>query len=295
MSWQEQLEADWQEQLEADGFCLLPQAVSASTVAAAIAHWQALLQSPRVHASLVMSAAGSVSGARNILDLWPEVVELLRVPAVGRAISLVLGPTACVVRGLYFDKPPGHSWALPWHKDYTLAVQAHRPSAIVTKPTTKAGVPHVVAPADILERMLTVRIHLDPMTAENGPLRVIPGSHRNYHLADDPPRQPQTILCQAGDVLLMRPLVTHASGHTVNGTILHRRIVHFECAAAFPLPDGITWKWAIPLTPQPVREWGGEHSIVGASQLAVGASQLDGGASCHPVAAAPMSHDSREE
>jgi ectoine hydroxylase-related dioxygenase (phytanoyl-CoA dioxygenase family) len=162
----------------------------------------------------------------------------------------VLGPSARIVRGLYFDKPPGHSWALPWHKDLTLAVEAHRPSNLLTHPTIKAGVPHVVAPQQILDRMLTVRIHLDPMTTENGPLRVIPGSHRSYRPADDPPRPPRTLLCNAGDVLIMRPLVTHASGHSANGTSQHRRILHFECAADFPLPDGFVWKWSIPLNEQ---------------------------------------------
>lgn len=240
----------WLEQLDAEGFCLLPHAVSAQTVTAAIHHWQALTQSLRDHSALLVSEEGSTYGARNILDLWPQVVEWLREPAIRDVLRQVLGASARVVRGLYFDKPPGHSWALPWHKDYTLAVQAHHASSVLTKPTIKAGVPHVVAPQWVLEQMLTVRIHLDPMTPENGPLRVIPGSHRSYCPADDPPRPTRVLLCDAGDVLIMRPLLTHASGHSANGTSLHRRIVHCECAADFPLPDGFVWKWSIPLDEQ---------------------------------------------
>ncbi len=237
----------WREQLDAEGFCLLPHAVAAQAVTAAIHHWHALTQSLRDHPSLLVSEEGSTYGARNLLDLWPQVVDLLRAPVIRDAVRLVLGASARVVRGLYFDKPPGHSWALPWHKDYTLAVQAHRDSSILTKPTIKAGVPHVVAPQWILEQMLTVRIHLDPMTPDNGPLRLIPGSHGSYRAVDDPPRPPRVLLCNAGDVLIMRPLVTHASGHSTNRTSQHRRILHFECAADFPLPDGFVWKWSIPL------------------------------------------------
>ena len=80
------------------------------------------------------------------------------------------------VRILFFDKPPGHSWALPWHKDYTIAVKRHGVEGTFTKPTTKAGVPHVIAPFEILDRMLTVRFHLDDMNEDNGPLRVLLGS-----------------------------------------------------------------------------------------------------------------------
>ena len=167
---------------------------------------------------------------------WPA-------PVVRDALLEVLGPDAGVVRALYFDKPPGHSWALPWHKDYSLAVRAHGPVGAFTKPTVKAGVPHVIAPREVLDRMLTVRIHLDDVTPENGPLRLIPGSHRFYSEKHDEPREAVSLHCRAGDVLLMRPLVTHASGHCKPVAGLHRRIVHLECAAGPDLPDGYAWKW----------------------------------------------------
>jgi ectoine hydroxylase-related dioxygenase (phytanoyl-CoA dioxygenase family) len=146
-----------------------------------------------------------------------------------------------VVRVLFFDKPPGHSWALPWHKDYNIAVREHRGGDVFTKPTKKAGVPHVIAPAELLKTMLTARLHLDAMTTANGPLRVIPGSHRHYAMGEDGLRQPVTVYCGAGDVLLMRPLLTHSSSHSKTDAGLHRRIVHFECAASPELPDGYRW------------------------------------------------------
>jgi hypothetical protein len=51
-------------------------------------------------------------------------------------------------------------------------------SEIRISPTVKAGIPHLVAPQWLLERMLTIRVHLDEVTHENGPLVVQPGSHR---------------------------------------------------------------------------------------------------------------------
>jgi ectoine hydroxylase-related dioxygenase (phytanoyl-CoA dioxygenase family) len=169
-------------------------------------------------------------------------------PALREVLLAELAPGAGVVRGLFFDKPPGHGWALPWHKDYTVAVRAHGPPGRFRKPTTKAGIPHLEAPTELLARMLTARVHLDDMTDENGPLRVVPGSHRFDRTADDEPRPPVVVRCRAGDVLLMRPLLTHASGHAAPGTAMHRRIVHLECAPAGELGDGYEWRDFVPLT-----------------------------------------------
>lgn len=237
----------WREQLDADGFALLRGALAPGAVAGALAAWDEVTSAHAADGALLSGETGPAYGARNLLDLWPGVVDLVRAPAIRAVLADVLGRGAGVVRVLYFDKPPGHSWALPWHKDYSLAVKAHRAGASVfTKPTMKAGVPHVIAPQSVLDRMLTVRVHLDAVTADNGPLRAIPGSHRAYHQNDDLPRDAVALCCAAGDAVLMRPLVTHASGHsTAAGG--HRRTVHLECAADVQLPDGYEWKWFVPV------------------------------------------------
>ena len=234
----------WREQLEDDGFAILP-ALSPEAVATALAEWAEVTRAHANDESLLTGEGGPAYGARNLLDLWPTVVELVRVPVLREVLLDALGEGAGVVRVLYFDKPPGHSWALPWHKDCSLAVEAHGRSGAFTKPTVKAGVPHVIAPKELLDRMLTVRIHLDAMTSENGPLRVIPGSHRAYHQSNDPHREAVALHCAAGDAILMRPLVTHASGHSKPGAKLYRRIVHLECAADAELPEGYRWKWFV--------------------------------------------------
>jgi hypothetical protein len=233
----------WRARLEADGYALLADAFAPTAVAAILAEWAEVTRAHAADAALLAGDGGPAYGARNLLDLWPRVVELARAPLVRTALLETLGDGAGVVRVLYFDKPPGHSWALPWHKDYSVAVRGHGESRALTKPTVKAGVPHVLAPQSVLDRMLTVRVHLDDVTAENGPLRVIPGSHRAYQQKDDPPREAVPIHCRAGNVLLMRPLVTHASGHSTTDAPRHRRVVHLECAADRELPDGYAWNW----------------------------------------------------
>ena len=233
----------WAEQLQRDGYAFLRSALSPEAVAKALREWAAITAANAEADAVLAGASGPAYGARNLLDLWPGVTALVRTAPVRDALRAVLGPGAGVVRVLYFDKPPGHSWALPWHKDYSLAVKAHRPSPLFTKPTVKAGVPHVIAPQTVLDRMLTVRVHLDDMTPANGPLRVIPGSHRFYEQVNDEPREAVTLECRSGDALLMRPLLTHASGHSRAEAGLHRRIVHLECAADHTLSDGFEWMW----------------------------------------------------
>jgi hypothetical protein len=40
----------------------------------------------------------------------------------------------------------------------------------------QGGVLHAIAPASALGQVIALRVHLDDSTAENGPLRVLPGT-----------------------------------------------------------------------------------------------------------------------
>ncbi len=239
---------DWFDALEADGYTLLPGVLSDAEVDAARAGCAALLADPGAGPAVLAAAGGPAYGARNVLRHWPGAADLARLPRLAGPLSRVLGPAGGVVRGLYFDKPPGASWALPWHRDATVAVKAHRPPADgFGKPTTKSGVPHVEAPPALLDAMVTARVHLDAMTARNGPLRVVPGSHRTAADAPAADRPAVTVHCHAGDVLLMRPLLLHASGHCDADHDGHRRIVHLECAPRPELPGGYEWYDFVPI------------------------------------------------
>jgi ectoine hydroxylase-related dioxygenase (phytanoyl-CoA dioxygenase family) len=92
--------------------------------------------------------------------------------------------------------------------------------------------------------MLTVRIHLDKTNESNGALKVIPGSHCHGKLTDveiDRWKQLSSdISCnlEPGGILLMRPLLLHASSAAVVPS--HRRVIHLEYAS-HPLPFGLEW------------------------------------------------------
>jgi len=110
-------------------------------------------------------------------------------------------------------------------------------------------VPHVQPPEEILEQMLTVRLHLDPADETNGALWVSPGSHRLGRLrAGDAAAVAKCNgkhLCvvAAGDALLMRPLILHAS-HKATSSV-PRRVIHLEFAGT-SLPPSMAWAEAVP-------------------------------------------------
>jgi len=107
----------------------------------------------------------------------------------------------------------------------------------------KAGVTHVRPAAQILDQMVTIRIHLDDCGDGNGPLQVISGSHRQGLLSDTKIQnwsKKEAVSCAVhrGDAILMRPLLLHASSPALHPS--HRRVVHLEFAA-HELPNGLEW------------------------------------------------------
>jgi hypothetical protein len=234
--------AAWLDALESDGYTVLPNAFSNRAVAHMVRSLEYLFGGQSGKEASIRGDEGAIYAARNVLTLWPEAADVGRVAPLTDSLAAVLGPSFGLVRILFFDKPPRQTWALPWHKDLTVAVRDNRlPSRVFAKPTRKAGVPHVEAPQAILESMLTVRIHLDEVTTENGPLKVVPGSHRTGKALRLDRTTPVCVLAKCGDVLLMRPLLAHCSGKSHPGTERHRRILHLEFAASPELPDGYAW------------------------------------------------------
>jgi hypothetical protein len=235
--------------IERDGFAVVAAVFPLDRVDAILRDLAAALEI-KDEATSVRSRDGNVYAARNIVALWPVAASLWRTGALPDLLTTILGNDFGLVRVLYFDKPPEQSWSLPWHKDMTVAVRDNRlPSTHFTKPTRKAGVPHVEAPRELLEAMLTVRLHLDDVTEENGPVQVVPGSHLTGKELGAVGEVRSILVCR-GDVLLMRPLLAHSSLPSAAGTTRHRRILHFEFAGQAELPDGYSWHDFIPGLPQ---------------------------------------------
>jgi Phytanoyl-CoA dioxygenase (PhyH) len=214
-------------QIDPDGFALSPSLISGEKA------WA------------LVDALGEVSGAgrRGMLQ-HPVVADFSRSEVVLRLLRPHLALEPRPVRAIYFDKSQEANWLVPWHQDLTIAVEKHRDVEGFGPWSMKDGVPHVQPPIPLLEGMIALRLHLDDADEENGALKVLPGSHRLGRLsaADIERCRTQTPqhLCRAkaGDALLMRPLLLHASGKSTSPR--RRRILHLEYAGV-DLPPELSW------------------------------------------------------
>jgi Phytanoyl-CoA dioxygenase (PhyH) len=194
----------------------------------------------------LMEALRSLTGAgkRGLLDVT-QVAELARSENLLDLVRPHTGKLARPVRAIYFDKSAHANWLVAWHQDVTIAVEERVDVDGFGPWSVKDGVPHVQAPVEFLEKMLAVRIHLDDCDERNGALRVLSGTHLLGRLSSEQIQQlrveKQEMVCSArtGDMMLMRPLLLHASGKSDgNG---HRRVLHIEYAA-MELPSGLRWR-----------------------------------------------------
>jgi ectoine hydroxylase-related dioxygenase (phytanoyl-CoA dioxygenase family) len=187
---------------------------------------------------------GEVYGMRDLLAL-EEIILLSRSNPITNLVHAVIGGEARAVRGIFLDKTAAANWPVHWHQDLSIAVAEKQDIEGWKGWSLKNGIPHVQPPAAILERMLTVRLHLDDCGADNGPLKVRPGTHNSGRLSreriDELAREvPEEICCLApGDALIMRPLLLHASSRAREPR--HRRVIQLEFAPADLLPAGLRW------------------------------------------------------
>ncbi len=163
---------------------------------------------------------------------------------IGEVAASVLGDDARPVRAILFDKTPARNWALGWHQDRTIVVSERVEVDGFGPWTVKGGLLHVAPPYEVLAGMVTLRIHLDPVSETNAPLLVAPGSHRLGRIAEA--RIPETVrrcgtfacLADAGDVWLYSTPILHASEAAQEP--VHRRVLQIDFTAT-DLPGELTW------------------------------------------------------
>lgn len=225
--------------LARDGYVIVSDVISAEVVARLIAAIDFLAD-----ADVSRQRNGAAYAIRNLLSAVPETRMLSQSREIRELVEPLLGAEARAVRGLLFDKTPDANWKVAGHQDLSIAVSGRRHVPGFGPWSKKSGVDHVQPPVDVLERMLTVRLHLDDCGPENGPLRVLPGSHSRGVLApaalEQMLQEGTPIPCHvpAAGAVLMRPLLLHASSTATHPG--HRRVIHLEFASG-PLPGGLEW------------------------------------------------------
>jgi ectoine hydroxylase-related dioxygenase (phytanoyl-CoA dioxygenase family) len=171
------------------------------------------------------------------------VPQVARDPRLVALASRFLGPSAIPFRATLFDKSPDHNWLVVWHQDTALPLRERRDVAGWGPWSVKAGITYAHAPPAALSRVIALRLHIDDSGPDNGPLRVLPGTHTRGVMSDAEvaqlARDAQAVdcLCPAGGVLAMRPLLVHASSKAE--TDRRRRVLHIEYADALAVGDGL--------------------------------------------------------
>lgn len=171
------------------------------------------------------------AGLRNLMrnPTVAAIAEDRRLIELGKKIT---GKTLVPFKATLFNKTGKANWLVAWHQDTALPVKAFPHAEGWGPMSVKEGITFVHAPTSALSKILAIRIHLDASTKENGPLRVIPGSH-HCRIQDDREmerwienRGQTELLVGKGGVIAMSPLTIHASSKCVRDA--PRRVLHIE-------------------------------------------------------------------
>jgi len=187
------------------------------------------------------------AGTRNLLRLtWCRALVQRIKTRLTR--SKALSSSFFAVQCTLFDKNPESNWLVALHQDLSIPVKARVAHASLAAWSKKEGEHFVQAPLELLEILLAVRIHIDDCGPDNGPLRVVPGSHLHGRIADSATRDVRNTLGEAqclaaaGDAVLIRPLILHASSKAT--TPSRRRVLHILWGPP-SLPCGLEWRYAV--------------------------------------------------
>jgi ectoine hydroxylase-related dioxygenase (phytanoyl-CoA dioxygenase family) len=184
----------------------------------------------------------SRAGVRHLMG-HPPVAELAGDPRLLAFARSALGTSAVPYRATLFDKSPGSNWLVVWHQDTALPIRVRHEAPGWGPWSVKAGILYAHAPATALERVVALRVHLNDSLSDNGPLRVLPGSHTMGVLSDAEIRsavdagQPRECVVGRGGVVMMRPLLVHASSKSMVDA--PRRVLHIEYAVSLDLEPGL--------------------------------------------------------
>lgn len=143
----------------------------------------------------------------------------------------LLKKESVAIHAIAFDKTPETNWKVAWHQDLMFPFARKVSAPGYTLACEKDGTPFARPPASVLADLIAVRLSLDACGLENGPLRVSPTTHKQGIIPAgqvmDYVSRSGEITCtnQTGDLLLMRPLLLHASSQATSPD--HRRVLHF--------------------------------------------------------------------
>jgi len=223
------------EAVEQNGFAIISDVVSSREIAGILGDLQdSTLRRSRAGVRHALNSTGIAQ-----LSLHAELLKIAQE---------TLSDDAFPFRATLFDKSSAANWLVVWHQDTALPIQERHETPGWGPWSVKEGVIYAHAPAEALSQVLALRVHLDDSTSDNGPLRVLPATHKFGVLNDDAMHllaeqvPPVDCLVPRGGVLAMRPLLVHASSKSQ--VAARRRVLHIEYAASTILAEELLLKVA---------------------------------------------------
>jgi ectoine hydroxylase-related dioxygenase (phytanoyl-CoA dioxygenase family) len=188
---------------------------------------------------------------RQFLKEVPQSFPLIFTGRLTEVVNTLFGSHFFVVKSIYFDKPGESNWFVSYHQDLTISVNKRIEMEGFGPWSVKQNQFAVQPPLAILENNFTIRIHLDDTKENNGALRVIPGSHLKgvYRPETIDWAKETEVTCPVpkGGIMLMRPLLLHASRRSTNHQ--KRRVIHIEFSCKH-LPAPLNWSERLERKPE---------------------------------------------
>jgi hypothetical protein len=125
----------------------------------------------------------SRAGARHVIH-HPAVNQVAHDPRLLSIARRFLRADPFPFRATLFEKSARNNWLVVWHQDTALPLRDRRDVPGWGPWSVKAGIAYAHAPASALSRVIALRLHIDDSRADNGPLRVLPGTHTLGVLSD---------------------------------------------------------------------------------------------------------------
>lgn len=180
----------------------------------------------------------------NLIHSIPFINSLVHSRQLISLVAQVLGENSFPINAFVLDKTQDSNWALDWHQDLKIAVKNKVDTLGYSKWTLESGIFHAIAPKEVLEKKLSVRIHLDPCFISNGAIIVAPKSHKNGIIQSKTEIEKiisnETVHCEIekGGVMFLTPLLLHKSPYSM--TDKKRRILQIDYVG-IKLSNGLEW------------------------------------------------------
>lgn len=193
--------------------------------------------------SLLVRSCGDPGSRRLLGEEWcADLAKTVR--SHPEVVALI--PTDYVaVQCTYFEKSVSTNWLVAVHQDLSIPVESRVDHPDLSGWSEKEGTLYVQPPVGLLQQLVAIRINLDTCGEDDGPLRVVPGSHLlgrvSLEAAPSIRADRGEVVCPTprGSAMAMRPLLLHASSKARGAS--KRRVLHFLFGPR-SLPYGLRWQ-----------------------------------------------------